>query len=251
MSATPVPPPPDDHAAATDQPTHAAHEPAATDSPDPITGEPGAHPVGVGVGALSAGVAGAAIGSIGGPIGVLIGAAIGAVAGGLAGKEVAATGEAPIVVSDAVASGSVDEPATVVPPEVPTPISMGSVPGEGFRASAGSGYADDGSLTPPVTAVLPATPRAYQEDDALPMTAVDAPATAATGLQPPPMPETEPLAGTSAFALSEEAGAPTFANDEETVRVAAYYHYLERTRSGQGGDEVSDWLVAEHEVTQH
>ena len=61
-----------------------------TDSPDPITGEPGAHPVGVGVGALGAGAAGAAIGAIGGPIGMLVGATIGAIAGGLAGHEVAA-----------------------------------------------------------------------------------------------------------------------------------------------------------------
>ncbi len=57
--------------------------------PDPITGEPGAHPVGTGVGAASAGAAGAAIGAVGGPIGVVAGTVIGAVAGGLAGKEVA------------------------------------------------------------------------------------------------------------------------------------------------------------------
>ena len=61
-----------------------------TDSnPDPITGAPGAHPVGVGVGAAGAGAAGAAIGAIGGPVGAVVGAAIGAVVGGLAGKGVA------------------------------------------------------------------------------------------------------------------------------------------------------------------
>ncbi|MEO7335343.1 MAG: hypothetical protein ABIV63_02080 [Caldimonas sp.] len=53
---------------------------------DPITGAPGAHPVGTGVGATGGAVAGAAIGSIAGPIGTAVGAVAGAVAGGLAGK---------------------------------------------------------------------------------------------------------------------------------------------------------------------
>lgn len=65
------------------------------DHPDPITGEPDAHPVGVGVGALGAGVAGAVVGALGGPVGVLVGAAVGAVAGGLAGHEVASTATDP------------------------------------------------------------------------------------------------------------------------------------------------------------
>jgi hypothetical protein len=56
---------------------------------DPITGEPGAHPVGTGAGAAAAGVAGGLIGSLAGPIGTAVGAAIGGVAGGLAGKGVA------------------------------------------------------------------------------------------------------------------------------------------------------------------
>jgi hypothetical protein len=57
---------------------------------DPLTGEPGAHPVGVGVGAVAGGVAaGAAAGTVAGPIGTAIGAAVGAIAGGLAGKGVA------------------------------------------------------------------------------------------------------------------------------------------------------------------
>lgn len=82
--------------------TPAENDPS-TDHPDPITGEPDSHPVGVGVGALSAGAAGAAIGVLGGPIGVIVGAAIGAVAGGLAGHEVASSGEptaAPGVLAD-------------------------------------------------------------------------------------------------------------------------------------------------------
>jgi outer membrane lipoprotein SlyB len=56
---------------------------------DPISGEPGAHPVGTGVGASGGALAGAAIGTVGGPIGVAAGAIVGAVAGGLVGKEVA------------------------------------------------------------------------------------------------------------------------------------------------------------------
>ncbi len=54
---------------------------------DPITGTPGAHPLGTGAGAASGGLAGAAVGMVvGGPVGSVIGAAFGAVAGGLAGK---------------------------------------------------------------------------------------------------------------------------------------------------------------------
>ena len=58
---------------------------------DPITGEPGSHPVGTGVGGVGGAAAGAAIGSVAGPVGTVIGGAIGAVAGGAAGH---ATGEA-------------------------------------------------------------------------------------------------------------------------------------------------------------
>jgi hypothetical protein len=58
---------------------------------DPITGAPGAHPVGTGVGAAVGGMAaGAAAGTVAaGPAGTLVGAAAGAFAGGLAGKAVA------------------------------------------------------------------------------------------------------------------------------------------------------------------
>ena len=58
---------------------------------DPITGEPGSHPIGTAVGGLGGAAAGAAIGAIGGPLGMLIGGAIGAIAGGSAGH---AAGEA-------------------------------------------------------------------------------------------------------------------------------------------------------------
>ena len=57
---------------------------------DPITGAPGAHPVGTGVGAAGAGATGAVVGGVvGGPVGAIVGGAIGAVVGGLAGKGVA------------------------------------------------------------------------------------------------------------------------------------------------------------------
>jgi len=57
---------------------------------DPISGAPGAHPIGTGVGAIVGGAAaGAATGTVAGPIGTVIGAAVGAVVGGLAGKGVA------------------------------------------------------------------------------------------------------------------------------------------------------------------
>ena len=65
---------------------------------DPITGTPGSHPVGVGVGGTGGALAGAAVGSLLGPIGTLVGGAVGAVAGAAAGKGVAErldpTGEA-------------------------------------------------------------------------------------------------------------------------------------------------------------
>lgn len=57
---------------------------------DPITGAPGAHPIGTGAGAAAGGMAGAAAGTaVGGPAGTIIGATVGAIAGGLAGKGVA------------------------------------------------------------------------------------------------------------------------------------------------------------------
>lgn len=66
-------------------------------NPDPITGAPGSHPVGTGIGAAGGGVAGAAAGAaigsvvpgIGTAIGGVVGAVVGATGGGLAGKGVA------------------------------------------------------------------------------------------------------------------------------------------------------------------
>jgi phage tail tape-measure protein len=74
---------------------------------DPISGEPGAHPVGAGVGAAvgagagglaigsaaaaiaTAAAAGGAVGTAAGPVGTVVGAIAGGIAGGLAGKSIA------------------------------------------------------------------------------------------------------------------------------------------------------------------
>lgn len=57
---------------------------------DPLTDEPGAHPVGVGIGTAAGGAAaGMAAGAAAGPVGAAVGAVIGGVAGGLAGKAAA------------------------------------------------------------------------------------------------------------------------------------------------------------------
>jgi hypothetical protein len=59
-------------------------------NPDPITKEPGAHPVGTGIGAAGAGAIGAAVGgAVGGPVGAVVGVAVGAIGGGLFGKKAA------------------------------------------------------------------------------------------------------------------------------------------------------------------
>jgi hypothetical protein len=57
---------------------------------DPITGEPGSHPVGTTLGAAGAAAAGAAVGTVvGGPVGGLVGGVIGAIAGGAGGHAIA------------------------------------------------------------------------------------------------------------------------------------------------------------------
>lgn len=56
---------------------------------DPLTGAPGAHPVGTGLGAAGGAVAGAAAGAVAGPVGAAVGLVAGAVVGGLGGKAAA------------------------------------------------------------------------------------------------------------------------------------------------------------------
>jgi hypothetical protein len=53
---------------------------------DPLTGEPGAHPVGTGVGATLGGAALGLVGATAGPVGAVVGVTVGAILGGLSGK---------------------------------------------------------------------------------------------------------------------------------------------------------------------
>jgi hypothetical protein len=63
---------------------------ARDENPDPITGEPGSHPVGVAAGGSGGAAAGATLGAaVGGPIGAAVGGMVGAVAGGVVGKSAA------------------------------------------------------------------------------------------------------------------------------------------------------------------
>lgn len=57
-------------------------------NPDPITNEPGSHPLGTAVGSAGGAAGGALIGSMFGPIGMMIGGGLGAIAGGGAGHAV-------------------------------------------------------------------------------------------------------------------------------------------------------------------
>jgi hypothetical protein len=61
--------------------------PTGNRNADPITNEPGSHPIETGIGAVALGAAsGMAAGAVGGPMAAVIGTAVGAVAGGYAGK---------------------------------------------------------------------------------------------------------------------------------------------------------------------
>ncbi|MEO6871230.1 MAG: hypothetical protein ABI233_03305 [Chthoniobacterales bacterium] len=65
-------------------------EAAGNENRDPLTGEPGSHPVGTGLGTTGGAVAGGAIGAAaGGPVGAIAGAIIGGVAGAYGGRGVA------------------------------------------------------------------------------------------------------------------------------------------------------------------
>jgi hypothetical protein len=61
--------------------------PTGNRNPDPITNEPGSHPIETGIGAAAVGAAsGMAAGAVAGPMAAAIGTVVGAVAGGYAGK---------------------------------------------------------------------------------------------------------------------------------------------------------------------
>jgi len=79
-----------DNAARNDAVRKAAEKETSTDrNPDPISGEPGAHPIGAGLGAaVVGGATGTAAGAAFGPVGAIAGAVIGGIAGGYAGKAI-------------------------------------------------------------------------------------------------------------------------------------------------------------------
>ncbi len=57
---------------------------------DPLTGAPGSHPVGTGLGSAGGAAAGAAVGAaVGGPVGAVVGGVAGALAGGVVGHSAA------------------------------------------------------------------------------------------------------------------------------------------------------------------
>ncbi|GAA5115448.1 hypothetical protein GCM10023212_00150 [Luteolibacter yonseiensis] len=62
---------------------------SANENRDPITGEPGSHPIGTGVGSLAGAATGAFLGALGGPVGMAIGGVVGAVAGAATGHGLA------------------------------------------------------------------------------------------------------------------------------------------------------------------
>ncbi len=207
--STPVPSDPD----ATE--TTDAVTPAPVESPDPIPGEPDAHPGAVGVGAGVAGMAGAAIGAVLGPVGILIGATIGAIAGGLAGHEVAA---APA------------DPETAVPLDKPLPTaSSGLITPDESSFMGDSTSADSG-----VTGEAPL------------LTESALPAAFATSAEP---------VETAAYDAEETSfdTNPVYTDHldtEQTIRVSAYYRFLGREEAHAPGNDFEDWIAAEKEVLQ-
>ncbi len=197
-----------------------AAEPVASDVPtassDPVYAEEPGHPIGVGLGALGAGVAGAAIGAVAGPIGVLVGAVVGAVAGGIVGEEVASAG-------DAAVTDNPDSSYTL--PDVVEPTSLGTGSTgfwEGSEPASGSLFSGADEDARPASTYVPRN-----------FAAVDADAAEAPNES------------------SDFEGAQTpkaQGSSEEAIRTTAYYHYLDREASGVEGDALGDWVQAEHEL---
>jgi uncharacterized protein YcfJ len=64
-------------------------EAAKQENRDPISGEPGCHPLGTGVGSVTGAATGAVLGAPGGPIGMAVGGVVGAIAGASTGHGIA------------------------------------------------------------------------------------------------------------------------------------------------------------------
>ena len=224
---------------------------------DPITGEPGAHPAAVGVGALGAGAAGAAIGALAGPVGIVIGAAIGAIAGGLAGHEAAVTTDE----REAEGAGALDADTTgEATDETGRPASLAGAPlGDPITMFPGSDFGAPTVLAGGMTAA------AFDETStaAIPESepAVASGESEASGTDPVSTLKDEP--GVAAIPVAAQPRGDIFGSDaavgwpadhrddpHEIVRKAAYYLYLDRLEAGRSGDALGDWYEAEREVTR-
>ena len=223
--STPVPVDPESEPSTT-APAHAeqGHPTPAThnDHLDPITGEPHAHPVGVGVGAMGAGAIGAAIGAFLGPIGVVAGAAIGAIAGGLAGKEVAEESE--ISPTDTDAGEPLDEfdhaPGPVSSEEVPlsSALSERTEPADDAFFTGGTVSGHDPELTEtPLddfdrshSATISATPVPVEASGGV--TAIPMALTAASGSSTDPFADDHPLPTASTGLITPDESS-FFADD--------------------------------------
>lgn len=317
MTTTPAPQDPDarstEGATPTEAPAHVHHH---TSHPDPITGEPDAHPVGVGVGALAAGAAGAAVGAFAGPVGMVIGAAIGAIAGGLAGKDVAEAPEVSPVNEDAAPLDEFEHPDATSVTDNEEPLSPAlaervNPPDDAFFTGGTlSGRDPDAIANDPldefdrphaaatsnVSESTPGTSSARRsdllekygtEDDDNPLPTAsgglvtpeessifadntvtgdrttgesgfltESPFAASRAVDPGDRFADTPVAAAASGSAAEISPAPaeqTFASSggvdqEDTVRVAAYYRYLDRETRGQPGSDFNDWIAAEKEV---
>ncbi len=217
----------------TDEPSH----------PDPITGEPGAHPVGVGVGAVGAGIAGAAIGMVAGPLGALIGAAIGAVAGGLAGKEVAASDDEPLP-ADREPEISPSETAGFESTGLPT-ASLGGTSGTSVLAAGSERGAEDDVAGSHIGGPIGVS--AGQFHDAFTATTLhetEAEDQMTDGTDSDEIPLSGSVLGNSVTVSTSFGHA---GERDESVRKTAYFLFLDRQQRGVPGDELGDWLSAEHE----
>ncbi len=236
----PAPPPPPATVSPEVPPAAGEHANA-----DPLTNEPGAHPVGVG--AAGAGAVGALIGAVMGPVGALVGSVVGALAGAVVGKE---TAETVNPTEPSALAKEVDEGEETVADELPAaPGALGrnvlpAAPPDLMTTDASLAYL--GGVGSPAFLAAPTEPVAADAPPPEPM---------AEPVPPPAM--TLPpggsrlrkivLAGGRAAPPPLEVTAQT-AYPEDRVRDAAYLRYLERQRAGVPGDELDDWTAAEREV---
>ena len=222
--------------------TPVAHHADEAKHPDPITGEPGAHPVGVGVGAIGAGLAGAAIGAIAGPLGALVGAAIGAVAGGIAGHEVASADDEPVSLADQSVSTET-APDAALSAEGMAGSQTGGVPGTVLSSSPVLGIPAPSVEEPAGQFHEAFTTTTWQEA----VTEDQVTGNDDTAKEMTPEMESSPVdEGATVQGLT---AGETF-NSEEIFRLAAYFRFLHRQTTVEPGDALGDWITAEREVVK-